>query len=673
MNFGGIAFVKEKSLIVPHHLVESLNSLDENLVGITYPVPEKYKTDESGIDKKMSDFIFTPISYNLWPFLAHMKIRLIEKPGVVHQLSAILEESQISILNAEFHTSGYRYLEWSAKVYFCDIRKKYTKQSGKINFDDIRNLIRDSNIDRLLKKNIFLYHEKRVRETQEKISTLENSELKEHQEREINVDTLREALKRIMAEYSHFKENRIESFIDSIKVNRFKRLCQEIIKYLIKVDKITALKELQNKIMKLHDKSSDEWVFENEFVFKIEKKHCEIDDYENNSSWPPAINFDFRSPLEFHYWRMENEKLLENLADLDYLRLQPFNAKIEHNEIILPENVKDIFNTSLKENNNEASFALVSIDTDVPKLRVRVIPRETLHRYNRVSVSYSSDEETKGFLRTITGALKENGYTLYNMLNQTRSTSFTYETGKIEFITFNMNEFDINHELEIRKKHREEELESVTEEEEKEKLEFQVDREKESILSEQRDGLTDIMSNSLSRVEKFKKVEKQIEVKPLNPFQIFLSFKSSFYFRENLVNMCEEVGEEIGLMKGTFIVVENSVKSTTDSVIENLKKCDGVLQFFMKLGGENEKDFGRWLDAENLAARSLNKPTVRIVDERDEIKPIIAKDTYSREVSSKGDSVKAFKEDVKSALLELILAIKTNRDESGVYISHKRE
>jgi len=663
MNYGGIAYVRNNSIIVPDHLIRPLNAFDEVLTGIVYKRPEKYKGTYDNIDKDRKDFIFTPIPYDLWPFISQIKVRLIEKPGVINKLSKIFKQLKISVLSAECHSSGFRYLNWSAFIELHEIKKKYIQETtNKINLEDIKESIEKSNLKEDLKEKLIKLHDRDGR----------NEEIK----------ILKEALDILMNEYSHLEDKRIKDYIktiSSLNGSRYRRLCFEIIKYLIKVDIFFALDKLNEELLS-NSKN---------LIFKVDTGNNDNRPWKKRSHWPSAINITYGSPLAYHYWRIESIRFT-NDADIEYQKSSHFEVNLKNNEIHFPDTIKNtyILNRNLKKR-NASTFALVNINTDAPRIRVRLIDYEEIKKYYRVTVSFRSKQPTVGLLESITSILENNHYALYNMVNQTRRGAKTYEVGKIDFISKKLEKKLENFDRENIKKDLLEKIKKAEanvdskksfewinrfeclkpikipddfkyiETNKIENFEYylgkKIDLIEKEVVSNDQNGLQEKIESKIIEKEGYEYCN--VKVLPLNPFTIFLSFKSEFYFRENLVTLCKEVGTEIGLLENAFVIVNSSIHSVTENVVNQLRRCDGVLQFFLKLGGEQSEDFARWLDAEHLAAKALGKPLVRILNKNERVKPLIDIDTHSIDALNSSTSNSTLKKVIKEALMELILEI----------------
>ena len=130
MHRGEVAYVHTDYVRVPKHLLHPLNLVDSSrLTGLYYPTPEYYKEKHS-IENITHDFIFTPIPFDLWPFLGRITIRAKESPGSLARVSKILAKLGINVLISDGHKAGHRYMVWSLIVEFNDVstlyhRKKY--------------------------------------------------------------------------------------------------------------------------------------------------------------------------------------------------------------------------------------------------------------------------------------------------------------------------------------------------------------------------------------------------------------------------------------------------------------------------------------------------------------------------------------------------------------------
>ncbi|WP_430410251.1 hypothetical protein [Kordia sp.] len=128
MHRGEVAYVHTNYVRVPKHLLHPLNLVDSSrLTGLYYPTPRYYK-DKEFVENITHDFIFSPIPFDLWPFLGRMTIRAKEDIGTLASIANVLEEEGINILISDAHKAGHRYMVWSLIVEFNEISTSYYRK-----------------------------------------------------------------------------------------------------------------------------------------------------------------------------------------------------------------------------------------------------------------------------------------------------------------------------------------------------------------------------------------------------------------------------------------------------------------------------------------------------------------------------------------------------------------
>ena len=127
------------------------------VTGIYNPPPETGKDAESYANVTLrDDFVFTPIPYGFWPFLARLTVYMDHSPGSLFRISEALEEAKVNILVATATRFGYRCAQWSLVIEFEEVRLQYRENpnnpeiAGKIKegiklLDTKINLLNDRN------------------------------------------------------------------------------------------------------------------------------------------------------------------------------------------------------------------------------------------------------------------------------------------------------------------------------------------------------------------------------------------------------------------------------------------------------------------------------------------------------------------------------------------------
>ncbi len=297
----------------------------------------------------------------------------------------------------------------------------------------------------------------------------------------------------------------------------------------------------------------------------------------------------------------------------------PFNVNVEHNRLVFNESTPNsILNAAGINFQGIPTFGFANIHTTASRLRVTVIDKKEIIRYKKIIIHYQSNglgRSSKGYVSTITGEFNKAGLDLYNISNRIMRNEKLFETGTMEFIA----RYPAGYEEMI-------------------KDNTALAKKLESIIN-----LKDI----------------NIDVRPINPYRIFVSIISNFFFREQFIKLCQEVGREVGLLEDTFVFVKDNTDSTTDAVVKAMKESDGVLQFYIDFA-QNKKSFSHWLDAEYFAANAINLPIVRIKEASQKLEPIVDKDILALELNM-SDSKEILKEVVREALEKLITKMQQNK------------
>lgn len=137
----------------------------------------------------------------------------------------------------------------------------------------------------------------------------------------------------------------------------------------------------------------------------------------------------------------------------------------------------------------------------------------------------------------------------------------------------------------------------------------------------------------------------------LSPFTVFISLKGDFAQRDDLISLCHEEGEKLGLPQQSLVSVKSHSSPVTSTVTSVIRNCDGMIQFYVDDTTEDDKFI--WLQAEYLAACSRNIPCIRIIDPSRKDQIVIDKDKsyLNMKMSS---SLKEKREIINTAFSELI-------------------
>lgn len=152
---------------------------------------------------------------------------------------------------------------------------------------------------------------------------------------------------------------------------------------------------------------------------------------------------------------------------------------------------------------------------------------------------------------------------------------------------------------------------------------------------------------------------KSVDITPFPGTKIFISIKTTFNHRDEYVQWCKDEGNGIGLLGSEFELIESYTDTTVSgTVADRLRTCDGLLQFYMS----NESyDDARWLEAEYFAARVLNKPRARILDERIRPKKLPVTDKDQASIKVRNPDEMTMREAIRKALIQLLDEISVMR------------
>ena len=376
-----------------------------------------------------------------------------------------------------------------------------------------------------------------------------------------------------------------------------------------------AIEKLRDKIIK-HDKGLKE---KKKLLYK-----------------KPFLHIVQITSLEGHYWmarkiKEKNRDFIKKgkiVSSKMKASADHFYCKIDMENRIIPETLE--FSSILREINGADSlptFGLAHVRTEAAQIRFSVIPRKSMDVYQRLLIEYAliqKGETSKGLLGKIGKFLQERKYNMRTVSSQTWNSGTQLERGSVEIVLENVGG-------------------------------TQTSRAEWGVL---KDELTD-------HLQEFQNLE--IIIRPVQPYRVFLSMPSQFEGREEMKELCLDVCEDVGIILNResyrseeegVTVAEQNRTSVKEVVIERLRQCDGVLQFFMEKDSENQSDpHSIWLEAEYLAASTLRKPVVRITDEK--IRPVIATEHHPLKWSQNKDEQRRI---MKDALVQLITAMKKKKE-----------
>ena len=106
----------------------------------------------------------------------------------------------------------------------------------------------------------------------------------------------------------------------------------------------------------------------------------------------------------------------------------------------------------------------------------------------------------------------------------------------------------------------------------------------------------------------------QVDIHSISPRRVFVSIRNKDVFnrRDEIMQICYEESLGIGILTENVISVDQHHEAVTPNVFQSIKRCNGVLQFYMGNDGD-KRDMG-WLDAEYFLASALEIPSIRIID-----------------------------------------------------------
>lgn len=255
---------------------------------------------------------------------------------------------------------------------------------------------------------------------------------------------------------------------------------------------------------------------------------------------------------------------------------QPFRAECRSKDTI---DIRDVSTEAWSHVRNDLpTLGFASMDTDLFNIRVAVLKPKNLQMFRSLTVHYQMDtlpqRSSLGVLDSIADSLRDK-WNLWRVYNQTHRKTSTREEGTIQMFA--------------------EHTDSSTTYEKSE-----IDR--------------DLKRRIQSASEKFKDLDfhKPVLVSTISPHRIFVSMKNESEFRRHhdVLRICQDLSRKIGVLPEDVITVKNyTTDSVTNEVIEQIRGCSGMLQFFMGEGSSME-----WLSGEFFLSCFLKMPCVRFVD-----------------------------------------------------------
>lgn len=292
---------------------------------------------------------------------------------------------------------------------------------------------------------------------------------------------------------------------------------------------------------------------------------------------------------------------------------RPFRALCSSKDTI---NIKEVSNAAWAEvNDNLPTLGFASMDSDLFNIRIAVLSHSTLKLFRSVSVHYEMDifprRSSLGIMHSIASKLSDD-WNLWRVYNQTCKKTTTREEGNVHIFA----------EYTDQKNLKEPELEEDI------KQRFKT-------VSHE---FTDLSFS------------EPIRVSTISPRRIFISMRNKAEFKrhDDILKICQKLSSKIGVLPEDVVTVKTyTAESVTREVIEQIRNCSGMLQFFMGSGPSME-----WLSGEFFLACFLKMPCVRFVDPKlhDQLK--LQKD-HPAKVISMDASTNELSKAIKEALFEL--------------------
>jgi hypothetical protein len=615
MNTGELAFFTNKNLQVPSHLIKPFHLGNNSIItGLYFPPTRKH--DKAGIITGNRDFIFSPIPFRLWPKLINIQVKLKEESGTLAKLTEYLRDLSINIIQINCYRATYSF-------YIANIIGEFENLEDEMNNEENR---------------IF-----------SEITSKTNHSIKEEE------------------------INRVREGINLIIEKKCKLIRDDIIR-----------NENQSK----------------DFIFKsiLASSIVSSDDFELKEN----INIKRMLALSYHFWETKLEEYFEDEQDRSNPRNETihakrwFEAKVFNNSIIFPDSLSKKIYDKAEIDLSNIHYGYVQLMEQSYYLRISMIPKKDIGKFRKIVIPFAQTSETirkSGFLNDITKVISQN-YKIHDIVNHTYVNRLKIQKVRIDIIVEDdRNDIDeINNVLDVKfteiykdnlevdiselkdyllqKNFQKDEIEIFIELltnkylngnktkllRKPKKYFFSKDYfvkdvkqlffiSRDSILKSQIKSITHLKDKSGGKNPDYYRVQ------PISYFRIFISLNSNSFFESNIIKICKDVGKQFGLSSEDFITVHSDPNPTTQAVIDGIKRCNGVIQFYMEFG-EKRDDFKRWLDAEYLSAKALEKPIVRLIGRKVDI-PTTDKDIYSEFIS--GDMPKSqIKKIVKSAMHKLV-------------------
>lgn len=595
MHRGGISYIRKDYITIPNHFLHPLNLHNQSKIeGLYYPTPKLYFEENIKPKGKVRhDFIFSPIPFDRWPFLILVKIRLKEGIGNVAKVMQVLESLGLNVMITDYHTVGHRFSILTTILEISEISYKY-RVSNYYSYSKCKKRKKDnfSNYDKSQK-----CKEDRYKRLSEIIEDEIRKKIDGKNGNELKTK-IRKGCSDALFQYDEQNEE-YKSFDYPSNVDIIKLLTLPYHYWQAKIERAKNKKQ-KKKLKKL--------------IVKKLKKIAKID---SKLKRQPSAESEVKINTKILAKKFSLEKEIDEFqSQIESLSLEriPFKAKIENDQIVFSNGLPDDVLQAIGIYNEETTtFALTNIHDKAARIRISIIPKEDVTTYKRISFNYNilgKNPTSHGYIAKMARLLSEKNIKILNLSNKGFEFEKYTEKGVIEFIT----QLPVTEVI---------------------KTNEEISREIETNLE----------------IENVR-----VNVSPINPFRIFVSIVSIFFFRRQFIELCKTVGKEVGLLEDTFIFVKDNTNSTTEVVAESIRQSDGMLQFYIDFA-KNKNKFSSWLDAEYLAAVAENKPIVRIQEASQDIKPLIDKDKMSLSINM-NDTEEIFKNVIKEALLKLIKEIR---------------
>lgn len=289
--------------------------------------------------------------------------------------------------------------------------------------------------------------------------------------------------------------------------------------------------------------------------------------------------------LSYFYERINNSKI-NNKGNV-YSKPWRFTCR---DGILYPEAETTLFIKSVM-GNSLPSRAFAELNTREAQLRLAVIPVSKLQSFGWVVVSYEwHNPNLNNFQRN------PNNECSLNILNKDIVSEITKKISK----RHNIWRFFTHVKLRNR-------------DSEGGNLEFFV-----SLINQENDyaGQWDSLEKSLK--SDFLEAEgakiTRVSVTPIAFKRIFVSTRTDFPMKDELLSICAEVGSKYGMLPEDFIMVETHVNPVIQTIVDAIHKCQAMIQYYGDISASTQND---WLHAELLAAEVLRKPVVLIIEGQD--------------------------------------------------------